>query len=250
MSVQGVMGVLLLCVAAVAAVAAQADILRVEVGVNAWQQDYAGQVQDGADSLSLQQTLGYDDDSGLSVYFVLEHPVPLLPNVRLQRTELDTSAVKALNAQVEFDGEVYLVGADVTSALDLSHTDATLYYEVLDNLVSLDVGLTVRKFDGGIKLSAAGASSGGDLDDIVPLVYAAARVDLPFTGLYAAVDVNALSSGDASLVDYEASLGMELAMGLGLKLGYRNFDLDYEDDPDEKADVQVSGLFLGAFLSF
>jgi len=84
----------------------------------------------------------------------------------------------------------------------------------------------------------------------VPLLYAAARVDLPFTGLYAAVDVNGLSSGDASLMDYEASLGMELDMGLGLKLGYRNFDLDYEDDPDEKADVQVSGLFLGAFLSF
>jgi len=234
----------------VVAVNVQADILRVEVGVNAWQQDYEGRVQDGADSLSLQGTLGYGDDNGANAYFVLEHPVPLLPNIRLQRAELESAAVKALGASVEFDGEVYQVGSDVSSALDLSHTDATLYYEVLDNVVSLDLGLTVRKFDGGIRLSAAGVSSGEDLDDVVPLAYVGARIDLPFTGLYAAADVNALSAGDVSLVDYEASLGLELNMGLGLKLGYRSFDLDYEDDADEKADVQVSGLFVGAFLSF
>lgn len=233
-----------------AAMGAQADILRVEVGVNAWQQDYDGRIQDGADSISLQQTLGYGDDNGANIYVVLEHPVPLLPNVRLQRTELDSSAVKTLNVPVEFDDEIYLVDSSVSSSLDLSHTDATLYYEVLDNVVSLDLGMTVRKFDGGIRLSTADTASGEDLDEVVPLVYVGARVDLPFTGFYAAADVNALSVGDVSLVDYEASLGMELGMGLGLKLGYRSFDLDYEDDPDEKADVQVSGLFVGAFLSF
>jgi len=233
---------------------AQADILRVEVGASSWQQDYEGRVQDGADSLSLQQTLGYGDASGVGLYFVLEHPIPFLPNVRLQRTELESSASRALDGQVEFDGEVYLVGADVASTLDLSHTDATLYYELLDNIVSLDVGLTVRKFDGGVQLSAAGVSSGEGFDDVVPLMYVGARVDLPLTGLYLAADVNGFSVGDASLVDIEASLGMELGMelgmGLGVKLGYRNFDLDYEDDPDERADIQTTGIFVGAFLSF
>lgn len=239
-------GLFLVAVAAVG----QADVLRVEAGVNTWQQDYAGRVQDGPDSLSLSDTLGYDDDNGINAYFVLEHPVPLLPNIRLQRTELESSGKNSLSEIVEFDGETYLAGVDVTSSLDLSHTDATLYYEVLDNLVSLDVGLTVRKFDGGIQLSAGDTSSGEVFDDLVPLVYVAVRVDLPLTGLYAAVDVNSLSVGDVSLVDYEASLGMELGMGLGLKLGYRDFDLEYEDDINEKADIQVNGLFVGAFLSF
>ena len=241
---------LLAALMALGAVSSQADILRVEAGVNAWQQNIEGRVQDGADSLSLVETLGYDDDSGTNVYFVLEHPVPLLPNIRLQRTELESSASATLNSAIEFDGQSYAGGGAVSSTLDLSHTDATLYYELLDNVVSLDAGLTVRKFDGGVRLSSAAVSSGEDLDDVVPMVYVGARVDLPLTGLYVAADVNALSVGDASLMDYEASIGMALGAGLGVKLGYRNFDLDYEDDANEKADVQVDGFFVGAFLSF
>lgn len=228
----------------------QADILRVAAGVNHWQQDVSGLVQDGADSLTLRDTLGHGDDSGLSGYVILEHPLPLLPNVKLQRTELKSSAAAMIDTSVVFDGQVYAAGSRVASELDLSHTDATFYYELLDNIVSLDLGLTLRKFDGGVALSSGGVSSGEAFDDVVPLLYLGARVDLPFTGFYVAADVNALSVGDTRLADAEIALGWDIAMGLGVKLGYRSLDMDYEDSASEKIDITVDGLFVGASLDF
>lgn len=229
-----------------------ADTLAFEVGGYNWNQDYAGDIQDGLDQIDLTNTLGLSDDSGTSIYLVIEHPLPLLPNIKLQRTEMEINASELLSEEVTFDGETYTVDADVTTDLDLSHTDATLYYEILDNIVSLDLGLTVRKFDGEVKLtsSSLNQSSEEEFDDIVPLLYLATRVDLPLTGLYAGLSVNWLSASDSSLTDYELVLGWQSGFGLGIKAGLRDFDLEYEDDTNEKANVTADGAFVGASYRF
>src|SRR5690606_24255951 len=97
---------------------------------------------------------------------------------------------------------------------DLTHTDATFYYELLDNVVSLDAGLTVRYFDGGVQIRSQTNSATLDLDDPLPLLYLAARVELPL-GFYAGGDVNAFGINDASLLDYRLNAGWESSFGLG-----------------------------------
>src|SRR5690606_7128931 len=131
-----------------------------------------------------------------------------------------------------FDDRYFPPGQTVRSNIDLTHTDATFYYELLDNVVSLDAGLTVRYFDGDVKLRALSGEASLDLDDPLPMLYVAGRVALPL-GFYVGADVNGTGIRDSKLIDYRINAGWESAIGLGVELGMRKFDLDYDDDDDE-----------------
>lgn len=232
--------------AASASVATQADIVGASAGAYMWKQSWDGKVKSGSDSIDMNGDLGYDDETGKSFYVALEHPVPVLPNIRLQRTDLDISETNQLSRSFTFEGDLYTAADTVNSTTDLTHTDATLYYEILDNWVNLDVGLTVRMFDGEVRLAAAGRDGSIELDAPVPMGYINARFDLPLTGLYASALANVISYGDNKITDISLGLGYEIGV-VGLELGYRNFDVDLEDD-DEEASVTVDGYFLGVVI--
>lgn len=243
---------LLLAGSALAVVSgAHADVLGFRLGAYQWQQDYDGDVQSGGAKIDLQDDLGFDDDDGTVVYFALEHPIPLVPNVLLQRTELKSKNTQRLERSFIFDDNLYVVGENVTTDLDLSHTDVTLYYELLDNVVALDAGLTVRWFDEGIKLRAeiAGADGELDVDHALPMIYLAGRVNLPLTGLYVGAEANGVAYDDSSLIDARVNIGYETKIGLGVELGYRTFDLDYDDD-DDKANLTVDGAYGSLLYHF
>ncbi len=227
----------------------QADtVLGWRMGANAWQQQYEGDVQSGPSVIDLEDDLGYDDETGYNLYVALEHPVPALPNIMLQRTELDADARGDVVGFV-FDDIVY--SGAVRSSLDLTHTDATLYYELLDNWVNLDLGITGRAFDNGVEITdvATGITGSLDIDYVIPLLYAQARFDLPLTGLSLGVEANGISYDDDTLYDVKINLAYVFAFGLGIEAGYRAFDLEYDDD-DEIADVTIGGAYAGFVWDF
>lgn len=229
----------------------QADTLGVWVGANGWQQNYDGEVQSGQSNIDIEDELGLDDETNYNYYFALEHPIPIIPNILIQHTELDISASNMLTRNIDFEGITYPIGTTIKTNSDLTHTDATLYYEVLDNWVSLDLGLTARAFEEGVAISEPTAGESElDIDDVIPLLYVAIKFELPLTGLYIRGDANGISYDDDTLIDYKLSIGYETGLGLGLELGYRSFDLDYEDDDNETADVTVDGGYAGIFFHF
>lgn len=232
------------------ATASHADTIGFRVGAYQWQPDYEGSVRSGGESVDLEQDLGFSDDDASVVFLALEHPVPLLPNVLLQHTRLDSDATAVLNRSFTFDDVTYNVNDQVTTSLDLTHTDLTLYYEILDNWMELDLGLTVRHFSNevSIRSTSAGASS-VDLSVTLPMVYAAARFNLPLSGLYVAVDGSGVSYSGDRLIDYRALIGYETGIGLGVEVGVRRFDLRYEDDNDE-ADIKTDGVYGQVFYHF
>ena len=231
---------------AVAPMAAQADILGAHAGAYVWQQKWSGDVRANGDTLDVEKDLGYDDDSGSSFYVALEHPIIFIPELRLQRTELEISERNDFQRQVNFAGATFNVNDTVDSTTDLGHTDATFYYEILDNWLNLDVGLTARIFDGEVRLKTNNDQGQIDVDPVIPMAYVQARFDLPFTGLYGSVLGNVLSIDDNSVTDTTINLGYEVGV-LGFELGYRNFDVDLEDN-DERAKVNVDGYFLGVVI--
>jgi outer membrane protein len=228
---------------------AQADtILGWRVGANAWQQGYEGSVQSGPSVVDLEDDLGYDEETGYNLYLSFEHPIPLLPNAMLQHTKIDADASGDVTG-FEFDGNIY--SGEVNSSMDLTHTDATLYYELLDNWVNLDVGITGRVFDHGVSITdvTTGITGSLDIDYVIPLVYAQARFDLPFTGLSLGVEGNGISYEDDTLYDVKLNLAYEFAFGLGIEAGYRIFDLDY-DDNNEFGVVTIDGAYAGIVWDF
>jgi outer membrane protein len=228
-----------------------ADAVGVRFGAYRWQPDFDGTVRSGGEKVDIHRDLGLSDDDADVIFVAIEHPIPLLPNVLVQQTHLDTKATKQLTRTFTFDDTTYTGTDTVKTDLDLSHTDATFYYELLDNWAELNVGLTVRHFDNGVKIRAInnGKSSKIDLNATLPMLYAAAKFNLPLTGVYVAVDGNGIGYSGSTLFDYRAMLGYESPIGLGAEIGVRNFDLNYKDG-DEKADVKVDGAYAQVFYHF
>lgn len=230
-----------------------ADTLGFKFGADLWQQSYEGTIKSGfaGSQIDLENDLGFDSETGANVYFVLEHPIPIIPNVKIQHTELDISETNTLQRNITFDGVTYNVNADIKSVSDLTHTDFTLYYEVLDNWFSLDLGITARVFNEGIKITnqTNGDSASEELDETLPMLYGAVKFDLPLTGLYVGGDINWLAVSGDSLVDSKINLGYESSFGLGIEAGYRRFDLEIKDD-DDSADITIEGAYAGLFYHF
>ncbi len=234
--------------ASLAGNAALADVVGWRLGANVWLQQYEGDVRSGGGNIDLEDDLNYDDDTGTSLYIQLEHPIPLLPNIMLQHTDMEVAESGFVDG-IEFDGVVY--SGDVSSRLDLTHTDTTLYYEILDNWVNLDIGLTGRFFDEGIQIRDQTSLEAGkiDIDHVVPMFYGHARFDLPFSGLTLGIEGNYISYDDDTLYDTKLNLGYTFAFGLGIEAGYRIMDFEYEDD-DDFADVTVDGIYGGLYWDF
>ncbi|WP_372782472.1 TIGR04219 family outer membrane beta-barrel protein [Litorivivens sp.] len=231
---------------------ASADILGVTAGVYNWSQNFSGDLrseQTGSDEIDLEDDLNFDDDSANVFFVALEHPIPVLPNIRIGSTGIEVKETGTVSRTFNYEGQTYNQGQQVTSDIDLSHVDATLYYEILDNFVSLDVGLTARKFDGEATISDGQKSASSEIEGTLPLLYANARVSLPFLpGLYASGELHGIGYSGNSLIDTKIGLGYEIMGIVGLELGMRSFVLDLEGDDDEEFNMTVDGAFIGVVV--
>jgi outer membrane protein len=248
------LGLLLAASSMFCASVTQADILGFEIGAYQWKPDYSGTFASSGgneliDNIDLENDLGYSDESHNIIWFALEHPVPIIPNIKIVSSDLEASSDSNLSREIEFSGQRFTT--DVSSTFDLSNTEYTLYYEILDNWVNLDLGLTARVYDGEAKIASTEPEieEVEEIDFTIPLLYAKARFDLPFTGFFVDAEVNIISFDGDSISDMALSIGYESDIGLGAKLGLRRFSLDVEDD-DFVADIEMDGTYISAFYHF
>ena len=227
--------------------AAVADVLGVGANVSYWDSELTGKAGKNSDVVDVENDLDLSGDTNANVEAYFEHPVPILPNVRLNYTRIEQSGSGEISSGFDVIGS----GVPVDSDLELTQFDATLYYEVLDNWVNLDAGLTLRSLDGELVVRERGAGgqvSRTEIDGAVPLVYLAARFDLPFTGASVGAQGNAISYDGDSIYDFNAYGQYDLSV-LRLRAGYRQMGIDYEDGND-LLDVKLGGPFVSAGLTF
>lgn len=217
----------LLCVAMACGLAsgasvASADIIGGDVSAAYWAQNVVGDFALGSDSVDLENDLNMDGDKGYAIAASFEHFVPLLPNARIAYTAVEQSGEGSVGS---YDG----VSGTVKSTMDVEMVDLTAYYEILDNIVDLDLGLTIRTLSADLSVSGGGNTSESNVKGALPMVYAAAGVNLPFTGVSAGAEANVVSYGGDTIVDGAAYVQYSLML-MELRGGYRILDIDYEDD--------------------
>lgn len=236
----------------------QADTAGFEIGGYQWTPDYSGNVavNDGSQqgtNLDLEDDLGFSDDSHNVIWLSLEHPLPFLPNFKLVSSDFDTSAASILTRDISFGNESFTVNENVATRIDFSNTEYTLYYELLDNWINLDAGLTLRQYDGVITLetdpTGSNVSESEDLDFTIPLFYVKGRVDLPLTGFFVDGQMNIVSYDGNSISDTEFSVGYETDIGFGAKAGYRTFSMEVDED-EFISDLDFSGAYISVFFHF
>jgi outer membrane protein len=245
-----------LCLAGLVAVspAALSDtVLGIYAGGGVWQTDFSGQVGDMGQPAADLEDLGLRDEDNQFYFVALEHPVPLLPNIRLQHTGISLASTSDIDQTFVIDDVTYTANTTVTSDIDFSHTDATLYYEVLDNWANLDLGLTFRKFDGDISLRTDSLSGSQALDETIPMVYAKAQFNLPLTGFFLGAAGNYASHSGSKVSDLQASLGYMsdgLVLDFGIEVGVRSFAIELDDVSELDADMKLEGTFASIYLHF
>lgn len=224
----------------------QADVVGLGASVSYWDSDLSGQAATNNDVVDVENDLNLDSDTNANASLYLEHPVPLLPNVRLNYTLVEQSGRGDVGI-AGFDG----VTGEVQSDLDLEQLDLTLYYEVLDNWVNLDLGITARDLSGDLVVQETQLLqrvSETTVDAVIPMGYLAARFDLPLTGVSVGAEGNFISFDGDSLHDFNAYGQYEISL-IQFRAGYRQMSIDYEDGNDQ-LDVEIGGPFVSAGVSF
>ncbi|MFT6918979.1 MAG: outer membrane protein [Cognaticolwellia sp.] len=237
----------------------QADALGLYLGGQLWDNQASGTFGDGSSQIDFNLA----DEKQNSFFIAFEHPLPLIPNIRIASTSLETIGNTSLTTDFEFEGETFSTDANINANFNVSYLDYTLYYELFDNdLLSFDFGLTARDFDGDVTVTAK-ANSGAEsvtqsasieVTDVVPMLYARTNVGLPLTGLNLYAQGNFLSFDDHTLYDYEVGVSYELvdnlAVDVNINAGYRAVKLELDDLNDLYTNIEFDGVFIGTTIHF
>ncbi|MCW8894613.1 MAG: TIGR04219 family outer membrane beta-barrel protein [Sulfurimonas sp.] len=242
--------------ASLLATAAIADITRVEMGAGAWMQDVKGSASYSDAGADGSYTSSEKDKTQPYVWALVKHPVPLVPNLRLEYVSLEDSGI-ATGEFKDFD-----VTGSANMAYDMKQYDIIPYYNILDNTfwVTLDLGLDIKVIDLSYDVTPIGAATiAGDVSGsetiAIPLLYVRARTEIPTTNIGLEADIKYVKAGDSTVYDVRAKLDYTLdfmpVIQPAIELGYRmqKIDID-ESDADATVDLEFSGAYVGLMLRF
>jgi len=237
-----------------AAMPVQADtIFGLYAGAQLWNMDGDGTF--GNADQSSEGTVDFDSEKQNVFYVAIEHPIPFVPNLKFKRTDLEDQG----SGNASFKFEDFDFSGGFTADVDFSHTDIILYYEILDNVVSLDVGLNVMQMDGHVVVNGVDALNNPrtervDFDGYIPTLYLAAEAALPLTGLSIGGEISGLAVGGSSFYDYQVQIQYNvidnMAVDVGLQLGYRATGLKLDDVDNLDTDLTFSGPYAGIQVHF
>jgi len=239
----------LVCMTMLAATA-NADLARVEMGVGSWQQTPSGSLEtsDTSGVLSLDGTYTSAEEDSSEMYFwvLIKHPIPVLPNVRLEYVSIADEGTTT--------GIVNGIGVtDAETTIDMKQFDIIPYYNILDNTgwVTLDLGLDLKVIQSEADISSIHYSSDDTI--VIPLIYVRTRVEIPATNIGVEADVKYITDGDSTVYDIRAKVDYTLdfipVIQPALEVGYRIQKYDI-DDSDTKMDLEYSGVYAGLMLRF
>ena len=235
---------------------AQADIVRVEMGAGAWMNEFSGTVSSTTLPAPITaDVLGYDKETKGYAWLNIKHPIPVLPNLRLEYAAVDFSGTST--DTFTYKGDSYAVSTK--SDLTLDQIDVIMYYNILDNTAwtTIDLGLDVKVVDLAFNASSLGNTIAEQETLPIPMAYGRLRFEIP--GVDLAVEGNAKYTAykNSKVTDYSIKADYTLVdilpVDVALEVGYRfqQFDIDGTDFSTETtADFEIDGVFAGATIKF
>ena len=233
---------------------ASADTLGFRVGGGIWQPDGEGTFRHGADNFDLKNDLYLKDGEDQNyVYAFFEHPIPLIPNIRISQTSLAFDGAGTVGVGSHTFGSTDFAGTAVTSKMVLDHSDTTIYYSLLDNWFHLDLGLTAKKFDGKVSIIRAsdGYTETTNIDKTIQLLYVAAGIELPFiNNLFFGIESHILSVGDHTVRDITTKISYTTDYFIGFEAGIRTFIMELDNLNGNTSNMEFTGSFANLYIHF
>jgi outer membrane protein len=225
-------------------------------GYASYTDPYFGYIGTTAD---IEDTLHWKSNENIFLKAYIEHPVPMLPNVKIAYTQLSHEGQGAVSNDFVWGGIHIPSFGTIDNNLDISQYDLTLYYELLDNWVEADAGITLGYIDGHIEVTALSGigpyslshTEYTDFSLFLPTLYGKIKFNIPTTDISLQFEGNALKFDDTTFYNYELSARYTFDMGLGIEAGYKTLHLDSEDLADGlTVDMDFDGPYAAVVWDF
>jgi hypothetical protein len=124
----------------------------IDAGLGVWSSELSGQLGSSGTDVG---TLGFGDGNDWwnslptepYLYLTLNHAVPYLPQVRLEKSGTSSTGTGTLTASHTIGDHTFTASTSVESSLDLSLIDVVLYYKKPYGKSFIDYGIVLRSFD-------------------------------------------------------------------------------------------------------
>ncbi len=248
-----------------AVVSAAAADLSISAGGGVWRNEGDGELRFKDNPSVDVDYLDYDDENRGYVWAELRHPVPFLPNLRLEYVDLKFSA----HSDHAFAWENIIFDTDTATETKLTQVDMVLFYNVASvSWFDLDLGVDVKYIDFEFDADGSGKSFDDpsktaeysvheDEDLFVPFVYGKVRFNIP--------ESNFGIEGNARYITYKDSDALDTSIKIdylfdvkpvkfGIELGYRYESIDIDEDDFSgltfDIDIDIKGFFAGVVCKF
>lgn len=234
-----------------------------EASIGAVQQKPSGYVSykagSVADRIDVKNDARLGDKTKPWAKFKLEHPIPVIPNIKLAYMPMKFDGSGVLTRDINWGGRTYQANADFSLSVKLDRVDTTLYYNLpfiktaTAGKLDVEFGLNVRTvmFDG--KLSGKESGTGQSISESksitlpIPMGHLAAEIR-PINQVSLVGELNYISYSKNTYYDYAAGLRLN-SHGLlrtpikpFVEVGYRYEKLKI-DEQDVKTDLKIKGLY-------
>jgi len=224
-----------------------ADALSLSIGGGTWDETPEGTYNRTIDaSVDINDDLLWEKESQGYAFITFEHFVPIIPNIKLIYTKIDHTG--SGTGGFNYNGITY---GDFANTVTVETLDLLLYYEVLDNVVSLDLGLNIRNLKADFKIidTATNITDSDSVDEIVPMVYALVGFS-PWPDLIISGEMSYVTYSGNTISDYTVKIAYTTNFFIGLEAGYRNQKIELDDIDGTDTNITFDGPFAGAYLKF
>lgn len=233
-------------------VLAQANT-KFELGGGVWNSEVKGNISYQGTYNDLKNDFGLSDKNLPYFYTDLQHSIPVIPNLRLEYTDLSYKG--ATNKTISFGSQTFNLG-EVDSEINLKSLDAILYYNLIDKGgLNADLGLDFKYLDGDTSVSNSGITEKANIEVVIPHLYANVRYDFS-CGAGIELEGKYLEYDGAKSYDYMAKIDYKVFKGLALEGGYKEVGVkipqSFADDynVDTTLDFKFSGPYAGLNYKF
>lgn len=221
-----------------------ADFIGGEINLGYYSHTPTGTAQNKDDIVDIKDDLNWKNENDIFFKAYIEHPLPMIPNIKIGYTGFKQEGSGTVTDTFSWGGiQLFSLSDDVYSKLDLNFYDITLYYELLDNWLNLDMGLNIKYFDGAIDIETTKKHEHNDIQLPLPMLYLKARLDIPTTNLSFQAEGDYISYEENNIYDLEIGARYEIVVGFGIEVGYKSLKIKIDNVEDFSMDANFNGVY-------
>jgi hypothetical protein len=233
-----------------------AENYHVELGAGIWRTDADMQIASGAagSTIDLKQDLGLQDRKSAEFQLVIKPK--LKHKIRVQLVPISYTQTGTPRSAIVFNGQTYPAGTSVASTVEWKAWRFGYEYDFVSNYRGF-VGtiVDVKYTDVSATLSADGRVGTASAKAPIPALGGIARLyfasNLSITGELTGFKFPGgwIKSASGHYADLDIYAMLNFVDSLGLRVGYRKFDVEYVKDNDTGT-FKLTGPYLGISLRF